>query len=163
MASSSLTSLNTLNTTENTGLILFIPSAFHPHLSWALHLPEVVPFQQHSSLQYWFIPLQGKHLPENNQYHILQHPGSPRRSSTGVTNRPNPALFRRSDKITAQGAMAAGQNAVPVNHFLEDHLVWTCLSVWSQAKQSIQMLKMCNYYWCLSNIRRLINLPGKTE
>lgn len=158
MASSSLTSLNT---TENAHLILCIPSAFHPKFGWALHLPEAVPFQRGSSLQYGFIPLQGRHRPENNWYHILQHPGSPRRSSTAVTNRPNPALFRRSDKITAQGAMAAGQNSVPINHFLEDHLVRTCLSIWNQAKQSIQMLKMCNYCWCLSNIRRLINLPGK--
>lgn len=37
MASPSLTSLNT---TENTDLILFIPSAFHPEFSWALRLPK---------------------------------------------------------------------------------------------------------------------------
>jgi len=60
MANSSLTSLNN---TENTDAILFISSAFHPQFSWALHLPEAVPFQQHSSLQYRFIPLQGKHRP----------------------------------------------------------------------------------------------------
>lgn len=65
---------------------------------------------------------------------VLQHPGSPRRSSTEGTNRPNPALFRRSDKITAQGAVAAGQGSVPINHFLQDHLAWTCLS--TEARQS---------------------------
>lgn len=37
MASSSLTFLNT---SENTDLVLFIPSAFHPQFSWALHLPQ---------------------------------------------------------------------------------------------------------------------------